>query len=128
MTDRAQDSFSRAQNSEAFDKLSQHEEPEVQGHSINCPLSAPGSDAFSPLNEAEVKGHAMSDDSEETDATDESEPEVEGHQINPIMANQYANDRVNELRSEAARHRLSESARSKSRDGGMLDKILRRKE
>lgn len=123
----------------AFDDLGASAAAEVQGHLI-------GSDAFSddaafgPTGAAaaiddeaaEVEGHASRRGSEHVAepanaaaARDDEAPEVEGH-VHPIQMPDYTHSRAADIDAAAARALRAREARS-GRDGGIVDKVLRRK-
>jgi len=88
-----------------------------------------------PIGEAdpgasEVEGHAShraNDQRANTEAEEGDEPDVEGH-IHPILAQQVARERHKDFLAEAQRDQRSMQAQPNERDGGIMDKIRRRKE
>jgi hypothetical protein len=84
--------------------------------------------------EAEVEGHILDDKAYEANAfqsdgpafgDDEAAAEVEGH-LHPILMEDYS--RVQAANSEAAIARAQRASEARTdRDGGVLDKVLRRK-
>lgn len=94
----------------AFDDLGARAAAEVQGHLI-------GSDAFSDDAAYGPTGAAA--------AVDDATPEVEGH-VHPIQMPDYTHSRAADIDAAAARALRAREARS-GRDGGIIDKVLRRK-
>ncbi len=79
---------------------------------------------------SEVEGHAShhaNDQRANTEAEEGEEPDVEGH-IHPILAQQVVRERHKDFLAEAQRDQLGMQARPNERDGGIIDKIRRRKE
>ena len=102
----------------AFGDVAASAGPEVSGHVLS-------SDALDPASD--VEGHAMSLENEAAAAAAPRDdgPEVEGH-MNPILMTDYARGRSADFQAEAARMSKAHEARS-GRDGGIVDKVLRRK-
>jgi hypothetical protein len=84
--------------------------------------------------EAEVEGHVFDDKAYEANAfqsddpafgDDAAAPEVEGH-LHPILMEDYSRVQMADSEAEIARAQRAREART-DRDGGVLDKVLRRK-
>lgn len=136
---------SNEDRNKAFDKNSAVEsDAEVEGHAFGSgPMdkhdAAKGPHDAARLarpedeNEPEVKAHSA-------DAADaakgphdaakmarpEDDAEVEGHNIHPVISSEYVRSRSAEYEARGAQARMVNEA--KSRDGGLLDKVLRRKD
>ena len=117
----------------AFDDL--EAAPEVEGHIVDDKAYAASAfqdsdPAFDDLEAAaEVEGHqAVGDSSPSQDAgtaSDDGTAEVEGH-LHPILMEDYSRAQVASSEAAIARAQRASEART-DRDGGVLDKILRRK-
>ena len=107
---------------------------EVEGHILEDGAFAASAHpdagpAFGGLEAAaEVDGHAVKVQSSETGAAsalDDETPEVEGH-VHPILMEDYS--RLQAANSEAAAIRAQRVREARTgRDGGIVDKVLRRK-
>ncbi|HET7055674.1 MAG TPA: hypothetical protein VFI12_04375 [Thermomicrobiales bacterium] len=113
-------------------------EAEVEGHILDD--KAYEANAFQSdgpafgSDDAEVEGHIVDDKAYEANAfqsdgpafgDDEAAAEVEGH-LHPILMEDYS--RVQAANSEAAIARAQRASEARTdRDGGVLDKVLRRK-
>jgi len=79
--------------------------------------------------EAEVEGHLAQDDSSPAQdagtASDDETAEVEGH-LHPILTEDYSRVLAANTEAEIVRAERARAAQT-GRDGGVLDKILRRK-
>jgi len=87
------------------------------------------------INEAvpdasEVEGHASHDANDQpadADVEQGEDSEVEGH-MHPYLAEQVARERHKDFLAEAQRDQRGMQAQPNERDGGIMDKIRRRKE
>jgi|GEM_PF-4960003 len=88
------------------------------------PISKAVPDAF------EVEGHALhhaNDQSTDSDVEQGEDLDVEGH-MHPYLAEQVTRERHKDFLAEAQRDQQGMMARPSERDGGIMDKIRRRKE